>query len=198
MDNVWRTGMWDSVDTAALLCAVACAVCAVACLGAWWLWRLSRRGPASNVWDELESGLESVSGVWYTDESSHTGDLVFLRTACTGAVTVGMVVMHSETGEPWLVEAAGGRVTALPLRDRLDEHEGVTIIVAIARPLSATDVRRSMVSVRDTTVTDDDGSVFVTGVLSRLGVVEDKTACAHGLLRAAVMCGKYYAPFRLA
>lgn len=194
--GMWGVEAWDAVIAwVAWVAWVACAACAacVACAVGMWL-RQARQAPTRNhPWAALVPRA-SVSGVWYADEASHTGDLVFLLT-CAGA-SVGMVVMHSETGEPWLVEG-GGRLTTLPMRDRLLAHEGMAIVVPILSPLSSTDVHRAMMRVRDTTATDGDGSEFVTGVLAKVGIHVPRASAAHDLVRRVGECGGYLAPLRL-
>lgn len=117
------------------------AVAAAACWCCWW-WLMHPRQPrqperprqprAAN----LQDVPLSVSGVWYMDEASHTGDLVLMQSACTGDVAAGVVVLHPDTGEPWLVEAApGGDVAVTPARDRVLDHPGVSVVVPIKRPV---------------------------------------------------------------
>lgn len=176
--------------------AVACA------LGVWWWWQewqewQQRRSPSKwrrdDPWAELLPRLTGVSGVWYSDEASHTGDLVFF-VPCAETVSAGMVVMHPATGEPWIVEAADShRVTALPLRTRLDT-EGMAIIVPIVDPLSAADVHVAMVTERDGGAT---GTQFMARVLARLRVVAASAGSAYDLLHAAGASGKYDAPVLL-
>lgn len=107
---------------------------------------------------------DSLPLMWYLDEESHTGDLVFFKRPDAGLLHrivspmthVAIVVMHPTSGEPWLVETHddkavrghGAGVHAYPARPRLLEFKGELFVVRIQCPLSAARVMRAVDGLR--------------------------------------------------
>lgn len=71
---------------------------------------------------------------WYVDELSHTGDVLFFSRSHAA-----LVVMHTVTGEPWVVELVRGGVRSSPARARLRDCPTVYVARRV-QPMSATKV----------------------------------------------------------
>lgn len=99
---------------------------------------------------------QSMALGWYLDERSHTGDLVFFRSAgidwmhdlVSPMTHVAVIAMHPVTGEPLVVEmhdadAVPGEcagVHVYPARERLEAFDGSLVVMPVRRPRNGAQV----------------------------------------------------------